>query len=127
MNVQTGYEHHSKFWKEQVKAEEERLEKIFRLEDEAKEAAKSSKLEKSVLAQGMTPVDSYVHHKNPSVNFAEMYGGVDLVQLEDHENDEDDLVPELNEAVKAPVRLSQKAKTTKRDFAGEEYEETFDE
>jgi hypothetical protein len=45
MNVQTGYEHHSKFWKEQVKAEEERLEKIFRLEDEAKEAAKSSKLE----------------------------------------------------------------------------------
>lgn len=50
----------------------------------------------------MTPVDTYVHHPNPSVDFAEMYGGVDLVQLADHQNDEDDLVPELNETVKAP-------------------------
>jgi hypothetical protein len=66
----------------------------------------------------MTPVDSYVHHPNPSVNFAEMYGGVSFVQLEDHENDEDDIVPELNENVKAPEHLSQKAKSTKHDFAG---------
>lgn len=66
----------------------------------------------------MRPVDTYVHHPNPSVNFAEMYGGVSFVQLEDHENDEDDIVPELNEAVKAPALLSQKTKGSKRDFAG---------
>ena len=51
----------------------------------------------------MTPVDTYVHHKNPSVDFEEIYGGVSLVQLEDHQNDEDDIVPELNETVKAPA------------------------
>jgi len=36
-------------------------------------------------------------------------------------------VPELNEAVKAPMKLSQKGKATKRDFAGETYEEIYDE
>jgi len=51
----------------------------------------------------MTPIDTYVHHTNPSVNFAEMYGGVELVQLKDHDNDEDDIVPELNETVKVPT------------------------
>lgn len=118
MNVQTDYEHHSKFWNEQVRAAEEKLAKEFRLQDEAEALAKSTKHEASILAQGMTPVDTYVHHKNPSVDFEEMYGGVSLVQLEDHQNDEDDLVPELNETVKAPMKLSQKAKNTKRDFAG---------
>jgi hypothetical protein len=126
MNVQTNYEHHSKFWNEQVRAAEEKLDKEFRLDEEAEALAKSSRNEKSILAQGMTPVDTYVHHPNPSVNFAEMYGGVDFVQLEDHQNDEDDLVPELNETVKAPQRLAQKSKSTKRDFAGESYEEVYD-
>lgn len=74
----------------------------------------------------MTPVDTYVHHLNPSVNFEEMYGGVSLVQLGDHDNDEDDIVPELNDSVRAPARLAQKAHSTKRDFAGESYEEVYD-
>ena len=66
----------------------------------------------------MTPVDTYVHHKNPSVDFEEIYGGVSLVQLGDHQNDEDDIVPELNETVKAPQKLAQKDDQTKKDFAG---------
>lgn len=45
----------------------------------------------------MTPVDSY-NQRNPSVDF-DMYDGVTLVQLGDHDNDEDDIVPELNSAV----------------------------
>ena len=72
-----------------------------------------------ILAQGMTPVDTYVHQPNPSVDLNEMYEGVSLVQLSDHENDEDDIVPELNENVKAPVHLSQNMKPFKKDFAGE--------
>lgn len=30
MNLQTGYEHHSKFWNAQVKAAEDKLEKDFK-------------------------------------------------------------------------------------------------
>lgn len=74
----------------------------------------------------MTPIDTYVHHKNPSVNLSEIYQGVDLVQLSDHENDQDDIVPELSEAVQAASEVI-KAKPYKKDFAGEDYEETYDE
>ena len=75
----------------------------------------------------MTPVDTYVHHKNPSVNLSEIYQGVEMVQLSatDHDNDEDDIVPELNETVKAPVKLAE-IKAKKRDFAGDEFEEIYD-
>ena len=53
---------------------------------------------------GMT-VETYVHHPNPGVNLSEMYDGVTLLQLQDHENDEDDIVPELNESVKAQISV----------------------
>jgi len=46
MNVQTGYEHHSKFWNDQVRAAEDKLEKEFKAQEEAEELAKSSKNER---------------------------------------------------------------------------------
>ena len=74
----------------------------------------------------MTPVDTYYHHPNPSINLNEMYEGVSLLQLSDHDNDEDDIVPELNEAVKAAVHSSS-AKVIKHDFAGQAFDEVYDE
>lgn len=123
MAVQTGYEHHSKFWKEQVKAAEEKLEKEMKADDDAEFAKLHHTGE--ILAQGMTPVDTYVHHPNPSINLNEMYEGVTFLQLTDHDNDEDDIVPELNENVRAPVALAAK-KPAKKDFAGSEFEEVYD-
>ena len=48
-----------------------------------------------------------------------------LVLLEDHENDDDDLVPELSYPV---VEIVPKAvvKPAKHDFAGAEYTEVYD-
>lgn len=51
----------------------------------------------------MTPAEDYVHQPNPSADFS-IYEGVTLVQLGDHENDEDDIVPELSENVKIAVK-----------------------
>lgn len=78
MNVQTGYEHHSKFWNDQVKIAEAQLDKKFEEEDKAQELSKN-KNESQILAQGMTPADDYVHHMNPSVDFDHMYDGVTLL------------------------------------------------
>ena len=125
MAVQTGYEHHSKFWNEQVRAAEEKLDKEMKAEDEAD--ANPNPRHSQILAQGMTPVDNYVHQPNPSINLNEMYEGVSLVQLEDHENDEDDIVPELNEAVQAPASFASKQEGKKTDFAGAKFEEVYDE
>jgi hypothetical protein len=35
--------------------------------------------------------------KNTSIDQSELYSGISLVQLKDHDNDSDDFVPELNE------------------------------
>ena len=73
----------------------------------------------------MTPTDNYVHHPNPSVDLGSIYQGVELVQLSDHENDEDDIVPELNEAVKSASKPPTK-ELLKTDFAGEKFQEVYD-
>lgn len=39
------------------------------------------------------------NQKNTSLNQEELYQGVSLIQLQDHEADTDDVVPELNENV----------------------------
>lgn len=71
--------------------------------DKAEEYKKTHK-NAVIEANGMT-VDTYVHHPNTSVNLSEMYEGVTLLQLQDHDNDEDDIVPELNESVKAQINV----------------------
>jgi len=99
----------------------------LKAEEEAEEYNKKAHITGAVLAQGMTPTDNYIHHPNPSINLNEMWEGVSLVQLADHENDEDDIVPELNEAVKAPMKLVQTGEEQKNDFAGDKYKEVYDE
>jgi len=45
--------------------------------------------------------------------------------LQDHENDCDDIVPELNDPVKVQLKMEKKTPKLK-DFQGEEYNEVFD-
>ena len=45
----------------------------------------------------------------------------------DHEQDTDDVVPELNEDVKLMQKSSEQKKKLLRDFEGKEYEEFYDE
>ena len=49
----------------------------------------------------------------------------ELLLLGDHENDYDDIVPELNEAVKTPAQHSEKAPIHK-DYLGDEFNEVYD-
>mmetsp|Transcript_21652 Transcript_21652/g.33324 ORF Transcript_21652/g.33324 Transcript_21652/m.33324 type:complete len:97 (+) Transcript_21652:858-1148(+) len=75
---------------------------------------------------GMRPVNN---QQNPSINFSEMYKDLvksNLVQLADHDNDSDDVVPEFSEEVKIKVEKKE-AKKSKVDFAGSEFEEFYDE
>ena len=58
----------------------------------------------------------------------EVQGGLGeaaLVQF-DHENDNDDLVPELTESVAVATTKAPEQKPGKVDFAGAKYEETYD-
>ncbi len=45
----------------------------------------------------------------------------------DHEQDTDDVVPELNEDVKLIQKSTEQKKKVLRDFEGKEYEEYYDE
>jgi len=83
-----------------------------------------------VFAMGMTPekMPSVVHHPNPSINIAEIYGGMDtsFVQTKfEHEHDNDDIVPEFTENVVVENKLV-KSDMRKVDFAGEKFEEVYD-
>lgn len=41
------------------------------------------------------------HHTNPFVkDLNSLYNGIEMVQLSDHENDADDVVPEFSEEIK---------------------------
>jgi len=96
----------------------------MKADDEAEEFAKIHHTGQ-ILSQGMIPADNYVHHPNPSVDLGEIWDGVTLLQLSDHENDEDDIVPELNEAVKAPMDKVV-VELPKSDFAGQKFTEIYD-
>ena len=67
------------------------------------------------------------HFKNTSLDYEEVWGGSVLLQLEDHMNDEDDIVPELNEQVQIKRKENLAEAPKKRDFQGEQYEEYYDE
>ena len=129
INLQTRTRHSDAF-EARVQAYEEAMEK-----DQKEDEAIAAKLEqeekaKKIMAQGMTPaVMPEIHHPNPSINMAEMYGGIDepsFVQMKfEHEHDVDDVVPEFTENV---VIEPKKAPTDPRktDFNGEKYTEVYD-
>lgn len=68
-----------------------------------------------------------MHHKNPSLDYEEIWDGSILLQLDDHLNDDDDIVPELNDTPKIKKKVDPGALVEKKDFAGDSYEEVFDE
>lgn len=51
----------------------------------------------------------------------------DLVQLRDHENDSDDVVPEFSDPVNLAAVAVEHKEVRPVDFAGASYEETYDE
>mmetsp|Transcript_38177 Transcript_38177/g.58230 ORF Transcript_38177/g.58230 Transcript_38177/m.58230 type:complete len:156 (+) Transcript_38177:1214-1681(+) len=125
MVVQTGYENHSKFFKQRVEevAQETEKEYMFADDDDEEEHTPSkSALVSAVKSYGMTPAS--FSQKNPSVDFGDMYK--DLVQLGDHTNDSDDVVPELSQDDK-PAPKKEEKKPINIDFNGQQYEEFYDE
>lgn len=65
-------------------------------------------------------------YKNPFVNsLGSLYDGI-MVQLNDHYNDADDVVPEFSEEVKPFVEHA-RAEEKHYDFEGKEYKEIYDE
>lgn len=83
-----------------------------------------------IMANGMTPdkMPENIRHPNPSINLADMYGGMDenLIQVKfEHEHDNDDIVPELTENV-VVEKKEVKVDTRKTDFTGEKYDEVYD-
>lgn len=77
------------------------------------------------------PEDNEVHHPNPSINLSEMYGAMNdennFIQIGfDHENDNDDIVPEFTENVVVEKKVAE-TDPRKTDFAGDKYTEMYDE
>lgn len=75
--------------------------------------------------------DGEIHHPNTSINLSEMYGAMyqdddNLVQVAfDHENDNDDIVPELTENVVVEKKVVE-TDARKTDFAGDKFTEVYD-
>ena len=69
--------------------------------------------------------------KNTSNDLEDMYKDLalnrDLVQLRDHENDSDDVVPEFSEPVSLTSISVEHQVPRPVDFAGQAYDETYDE
>lgn len=67
-------------------------------------------------------------HPNPSVDFGDIYDGITLqLSYSSHDDDTDDVVPELSEDP-APQAIAQVLKEKKlKDFNGQEYDEVYDE
>ena len=92
----------------------------------AEQEARAEALQKGQDPEHATEPEPVYSQKNTSLNQEELYNGVSLVQLQDHEADTDDVVPELNENV-AIQQTKTKSEPKKTDFAGETYTEVFDE
>merc|ERR1712227_469884 len=98
--------------------------------NEQAEQLAQQKREEEARAQGFTSAEQVAaqpvyNYKNPSVDQAEMYAGVSLLQLGDHAEDYDDIVPEFNDA---PVlaKKAEKKEEKKTDFAGQTYTEVYE-
>lgn len=116
---------------DRVEAYEAALEKEQKDDEVLAKKVEEEEQAKRIMAQGMTPekVPEEMHHPNPSINIAEMYGGIDqsFVQVNfEHEHDNDDIVPELTENV-VIEKKAKLADTRKTDFNGDKYEEFYDE
>lgn len=74
-----------------------------------------------------TPTSPY---KNPSFDYEEVWSNLvqlrSNLRLRDHSNDPDDIVPEFNEEEKKPELHKEKA-PVKYDFAGNTFDESYDE
>lgn len=77
--------------------------------------------------KGETPKEEQLKtYNNPSVDLNEMYEGMN-VQLSDHEDDTDDVVPEMNIEVQQKVESAMKLdENIKQDFGGSQYTENYD-
>jgi len=67
-------------------------------------------------------------HVNPSLDYEEVWGGSVLLQLGDHDNDDDDVVPEMSQPEQAVAEreVDTGALEKKKDFAGESYDVVYD-
>lgn len=131
LNVQLRNKHHTDEFNDRVEEYEKALEKEQK--DDELQAKKIAEQENArrIIASGMTPenMPMDIHHPNPSINIAEMYGGIEdsFVQVKfEHEHDNDDIVPELTENV-VIEKKEKKVDTRKTDFTGEKYDEYYDE
>ena len=122
---------HTDDFEARVEAYEQAMEKDQKIDDDNEKKALEDSKARSIMAQGMTPDHMpEIRHPNPSVNYGEMWSGVDeltFVQVGfEHEHDFDDIVPEFTENIVVEQKHG-KADTRKTDFNGEKYEEFYDE
>lgn len=120
------YSRHSAFY---YRHENEVADEL--VQADARAAADAEERAKSTAAD---PVDaagnalSEKRHVNSSLDYEEVWGGSVLVQLADHDNDDEDIVPELSEQDhEATAQLIDTgALENKKDFAGESYDVVYD-
>ena len=107
-------QHHTTAFADRVAAAEQALP-----QEEGASLAETTEEQRSrIEANGMTALQL-----SSEMNGA--LGEAALVQF-DHENDNDDLVPELTESVAVETTKAPAEKPGKVDFAGAKYEETYD-
>ena len=88
LDENVGYEHHSKFWNNQIEEQTASLEKTIQAEDEAEKktgqvygTTDGLTQEKFMSAEDREAEEQKTHHK--TVDFEEVYDGM-TVQLSDH-------------------------------------------
>ena len=90
---------------------------------EEQETNAGNSLTQSIQAKGMTATPTSIY-KNPSFDYADVWAN--LVQLGDHENDADDIDASFNEEEAKPQLHKEKA-PVRYDFAGNTFDEAYDE
>merc|ERR1719213_1541980 len=120
------YSRHSPFYY----ARESEVVHQLAQEAEQKEAQEKARAEEAA-ARGVDLDDAgeeipEKHHKNTSLDYEEVWGNSVLLQLGDHLNDDDDIVPELNEMAQIKKKADASIEPKKKDFAGESYEEYYE-
>ena len=127
-------DHHSAFYKQIIEDQEKQFDAA-----EAKKEAEQREADREAYRRARTPtyVPDHVlatnlvpEHRNFDVDRS-IYNGLNLlnnnyIQLGDHSNDQDDIVPEFSEEVK-PEQEQEMVQEKHFDFAGQEIQETYDE
>jgi len=101
--LQTGYEVHSSNY---YKVEDEQNGEWDNIEAKYQKNLADQKQAEKALAEGtatpeqMMASASETHHVNPFVkDLNSIYDGISMVQLSDHDNDADDVIPEYSYAI----------------------------